>query len=143
MPPVISPLAYRSISTKQILGLLAAICVLAIAITPAAAGAAAGSDSAPELNLMFPTGQVQLSGSEASVWSTCEGPEAHVCHGTLTLTASGNKRKISFSVITGTNQSLTVPLEADPSANRVVAIVRTDQGDGVYLRSRIILHVGK
>ena len=130
-----------SVSSKPFSGLLAAICALAILLAPSAAEAATGSDMTPELSLTFPTKQAQLSGSRASVWSTCRAPEAQVCHGTVTLTTSGNEHRAPFSVIAGTIQRLTVPLGADSTAERVVALVSTAQGNGVYTHSRTVLRL--
>lgn len=129
---------HNSISSKTFLGLLAAICTLAMLAIP---GAAAGSES-PELSLTFPTKEAHLSGSQASVWATCEGPEARVCNGTLALTRSGNKSEVPFSVIAGTNQSLDVPVKVASSAQRIVAVVKTEQSDGSYVRSRVVLRLG-
>ena len=131
-----APTPHLSISSKTFLTLLAAICALALLGIPA--GAAADSDS-PELELTFPTREAHLSGSQASVWATCEGPEARVCGGTLTLTTSGNKHQVPFSVIAGTNQSLEVPLGADSTAKRIVAVVKTAQANGAFVRTRSIL----
>jgi hypothetical protein len=139
---VINHSPHISISFKTFLGLLAAIGALTMLAIPGAAGAAADSNSDPELSLTFPTGEAHLSGSQVSVWSTCQGPEAHVCNGTLTVKTSGNKQSVSFSVIAGTNQSLTVPLGADSTVKRFVAIVRTAQDNGAYARSRHVLHLG-
>jgi hypothetical protein len=138
---VITTSPHSPISSKTTLGLLAAICALVALAIPVTAGAAAGSDSPPELSLTFPTREAHLSGSQASVWATCEGPEARVCDGTLTLTTSGSKHKVPFSVIAGTNQSLDVPLGADATAKRIVAVVRTAQANGVYARSRAVLNL--
>jgi hypothetical protein len=141
MQPVNSSTPHTSLSSKTFLGLIATICALAALAIPTVAGAAADSDS-PELSLTFPTREAHLSGSQASVWATCEGPEARVCNGTLTLTRSGKKHEVPFSVISGTNQSLDVPLELDSNARRVVAVVKTAQANGVYARSRSVLRLG-
>ncbi|HEX7278880.1 MAG TPA: hypothetical protein VF255_04560 [Solirubrobacterales bacterium] len=92
--------------------------------------------------MTFPTKEAHISGSQASVWVTCKGPEARVCNGTLTLTRSGNRHEVPFSVISGTNQSLTVPLGADAVAKRFVAVVRTAQANGAHVRSRAVLRLG-
>lgn len=136
---MIAPSPHFSISFKALLGLLASICALVVFAIPAAAGAAGDSDSPPEMSLAFPTKEAHLSGSQVSVWSTCRGPEARVCNGTLTLTTSGNKHSVPFSVVSGTNQSLTVPLGVDSKARRIVAVVKTEQASGAYARSREIL----
>lgn len=141
MHPVIAPTPHNSISFKTFLGLLTAVCALAVLAIPGAAGAA-GSSSSPELSLAFPTGEAHLSGSQASVWVTCEGPEARVCNGTVTLTRSGIKHEVPFSVIAGTNQSLDIPLGANSTAKRIVAIAKTAQANGSYVRSRDVLRLG-
>ncbi|HEU5063236.1 MAG TPA: hypothetical protein VFT79_08825 [Solirubrobacterales bacterium] len=138
---MINPSSRFSISFKTFLGVLATVCALAILASLTAAAATAGSNEPPELSLTFPTGEAHLSGSQASVWSTCRGPEARVCSGTLTLTTSGNKHRVSFSIVAGTNQSLTIPLGADSTAKRIVAIARTEQANGVYARSRNVLRL--
>lgn len=139
MQSVIAPTPHSFTSFKTFLGLLAAICALTAFAIPGAAGAAADSNSPPELSLTFPTREAHLSGSQASVWATCEGPETRVCNGTLTLTRGGNKHEVRFSVIAGTNQSLTVPLGVNSTAKRIVAVVRTAQANGAYVRSRHVL----
>ena len=136
-----APTPHLSVSSKSLLGLLAAICALAVLVIPSAAGAASSNES-PELNLTFPTREAHLSGSQASVWATCEGPEARVCNGTLTLTRGGNKQEVPFSVIAGTNQSLDVPLGVNATAKRIVAVVKTAQADGTHVRTRHILRLG-
>ena len=136
---MISSAGHLSIPSKALLGLLAAICALAVFVAP---GAAAGS-GAPELSLTFPSREAHLSGSQASVWVTCQGPEERDCNGTLTLTRSGKKHQVPFSVIAGTNQSLSVPLAINSSAKRIVAVARTVQADGSYLRYRVPLHVAR
>lgn len=141
MQLVNAPTPHLSTSSKRFLAPLAVICALAILGMPGAAGAAAGSNSSPELSLAFPTGEAHLSGSQASVWVTCRGPEARVCNGTLTLATSGNKHSVPFSVIAGTHQSLAIPLGADSTAKRFVAVVKTAQADGSYVRSREALRL--
>jgi hypothetical protein len=138
MQLVNAPTPHLPMSFKTLLCLPVAICALAVLSIPGAAGAASGSD-APELSLTFPTREAHLSGSQASVWATCNGPEARVCNGTLTLTRSGNKQEVPFSVISGTNQSLSVPLEVDSKAKRIVAVVKTEQANGAYVRTRAVL----
>lgn len=136
-----APSLKTSVPFKPFSKLLAAICLLAILGSLGASSAAANSDATPELSLTFPTNQAQRSGSRASVWATCKAPEAEVCHGTVTLTTSGNKHTAPFSVIAGTIQRLSVPLGADASAKQVVAVVETAQGDGAYMQSRAVLRL--
>jgi hypothetical protein len=141
MHPVNAHTPHLPTSIKTLLCLPAAICALAVLTIPGTAGAASGSDS-PELNLTFPTKEAHLSGSQASVWATCDGPEARVCNGTLTLTRGGSRHEVPFSVISGTNQSLDVPVQVDAGAKRIVAVVKTEQANGSFVRTRAILRLG-
>ncbi len=124
-----------STQIKVSFGLLAAaVCVLAILAIPAAASAAAtGLSSSSELT--FPSDEAHVSGSRASFWVECSSSDGSSCNGTLTLTTSGKKHKVPFSVVSGTHQSLSVRLGANSTAKRVVAVASTAQADGRYVRS--------
>jgi hypothetical protein len=116
---------------KASLGLLAALCALAI---PGAAGAAAaGLASSSELT--FPSDEAHVNGSRASFWVECSASETTTCSGTVTLTTDGKKHNVPFSVVAGTHQSLSVRLGAKSTAKRVVAVAKTAQPDGRYVRS--------
>lgn len=122
--------------------LLAAICALALLTISGAASAVASPNASSELSLAFPSEKAQLVGSQALVFVKCIGSQASACNGTLTLTTSGNKHKVPFSVIGGTSQNLTVPLGSDAdSAKRAVAVARTAQARGGYSRSSEVLHL--
>ena len=124
------------------LGFFAAICALTILAISSTAGAAPGPASSSELSLAFPSEEAHLAGSQALVLVKCLGSEANTCDGTLTLTTSGNKHKVPFSVIGGTSQNLTVPLGSDAgAAKRAVAVARTAQASGTYVRSSEVLHL--
>jgi hypothetical protein len=115
---------------KTAFGLLVAICALAI---PGAGAAAAGPSSSSELT--FPSDEAHVAGSRASFWVECSGSDASTCNGTLTLTTSGKKHKVPFSVVAGTRQNLSVRLGANSTTKHVVAVARTAQATGGYLRS--------
>ena len=116
---------------KASLGLLAALCALAI---PGAVGAAAaGLASSSELT--FPSDEAHVIGSRASFWVECSASETTTCSGTVTLTTDGKKHNVRFSVVAGTHQSLSVRLGARSTAKRVVAVAKTAQPDGGYVRS--------
>lgn len=122
------------------LGLLAATCGLAVLVLPGVASAFADPSPSPEMSVTFPSERARLVGSQAVVLVKCLGSEASVCNGTLTLTTSGNKHKVPFSVSGGAKQSLTVPLGADAAtARRAVAVARTAQAGGIYARSSEVL----
>lgn len=119
---------------KASLGLLAATCVLAVVAIPGVAGAAAaGLTSSSELT--FPSTEAHVAGSRASFWVECSGSDASSCNGTLTLTTSGKKHNVPFSVLAGTRQNLSVRVGAHSTAKRVVAVAKTAQADGRYVRS--------
>ncbi|HEY6730344.1 MAG TPA: hypothetical protein VI039_04880 [Solirubrobacterales bacterium] len=113
--------------------MLAAIAALAILAIPGADGAVAGPASSSELT--FPSEEAHVEGSRASFWVECSSSEASTCNGTVTLTTSGKKHKVPFSVVDGTHQSLTVRLGAHSTAKHVVAVARTAQDSGGYVRS--------
>lgn len=126
---------------RKSVGLLAATCGLAILAVSGAAGAATGPLPASESSLTFTTERAHLVGSQALVLVKCLGSQSSTCNGTLTLTTSGTKHKVPYSVIGGTTQNLTVPLGADSSARRAVAVAETAQADGRYIRSSEVLHL--
>lgn len=117
---------------KASLGLLATACVIAVVAIPGVAGATSLASSS---ELTFPSDEAHVSGSKASFWVECASTEASTCNGTVTLTAGGKKHKLPFSVVAGTRQSLSVRVGADSTTRRVIAVARTAQADGRYVRS--------
>lgn len=128
MSPVFSP----ATRIKASLGLLATACVLAVVAIPGVAGAA-GLASPSELT--FPSDEAHVSGARASFWVECASTEASTCKGTVTLSTDGRRHKVPFSVVAGTRQNLSVRVGADSTTRRVVAVARTAQVDGRYVRS--------
>lgn len=110
----------------------AAICAMAILAIPGAADAAASPTSS---ELTFPSNEAHVTGSRASFWVECSSSETSTCNGTLTLTANGKQHNVPFSVVAGTHQNLTVRLGAKSTAKRVVAVAKTAQTTGGYVRS--------
>jgi hypothetical protein len=117
---------------KASLGLIAAVCALTVLALPGVAGAATGLSSA---ELTFPTDEAHVAGARASFWVECSSSEAGTCNGTLTLSTSGKRHNLSFSVLAGTRQSLSVRVGAGSTARRVVAVAKTAQPSGGYVRS--------
>lgn len=112
----------------------AAFCVLAVLALPGAASAeTAGLSSSSELT--FPSDEAHVSGSRASFWVECSSSEASSCNGTLSLTTNGKKHNLPFSVLAGTRQNLTVRVGSGSTTKRVVAVAKTAQADGRYVRS--------
>lgn len=128
---VFSP-ARLSARFKTSLGLLAAISALAILAAPGADGAVASISSS---ELTFPSEEAHVEGSRASFWVECSGSEAGTCNGTLTLTTSGKKHNVPFSVVGGTHQNLSVRVGAHSTAKHVVVVAKTAQESGGYVRS--------
>lgn len=128
MSPVFSPATRIKASS----GLIAAVCALAVLALPGAAGASTGLASS---ELTFPSDEAHVSGSRASFWVECSSSEASTCNGTLTLTTNGKKHNVPFSVLAGTRQSLSVRVGPGSTAKRVVAVAKTAQFDGRYVRS--------
>jgi uncharacterized membrane protein len=118
-----------STRSKAFLGLLAAACALGILAIPGAAGAASSAE------LTFPSDEAHIEGSRASFWVECSGSTGSTCNGTVTLSTNGRKHKLPFSVVGGTHQSLSVQLGPHSTAKRVVAVARTAQETGGYVRS--------
>lgn len=117
---------------KASLGLLAATCALAVVAIPGVAGAT-GLASSSELT--FPSDEAHVAGARASFWVECASSEASTCNGTVTLSTDGKRHKVPFSVVAGTRQSLSVRVGADSTTKRVVAVAKTAQADGRYVRS--------
>lgn len=127
--------------SKARFGLVAATCALAMLALPSA-GSAIAPTSTSELSLVFPSQEAHLAGSQALVLVKCLGSEVSTCNGTLTLATGGNKHKVPFSVIGGTSQNLTVPLGSNAdAAKRAIAVARTSQASGRYVRSSEVLHL--
>lgn len=116
---------------KASLGLLAATCVIAVVAIPGSAGAAIGSSA----ELTFPSDEAHVAGSRASFWVECSSSESSTCSGTVTLTTNGKKHNVPFAVVAGTRQNLSVRLGANSTTKRVVAVAKTAQADGGYVRS--------
>jgi hypothetical protein len=135
------PRPRQSTRFRATFGLLAATCALAILAVPGIAGAAIGPVPASESSLAFGSERAHLVGSQVLVLVKCLGSQGSTCNGTLTLITSGNRHKVPFSVIGGTSQSLTVPLGADSTARRAVAVAETAQASGGYVRSSEVLHL--
>ncbi len=112
--------------------MLAATCVLAVVAIPGVAGAA---DLTSSSELTFPTDEAHVAGARASFWVECSASEASTCKGTVTLKASGRKHNLRFSVLAGTRQNLSVRVGANSTTKRVVAVAKTAQADGRYVRS--------
>lgn len=117
---------------KASLGLLATACVIAVVAIPGVAGATSLASSA---ELTFPSDEAHVTGARASFWVECASTEASTCNGTVTLSTNGKRHKVPFSVVAGTRQSLSVRVGADSTTKRVVAVAKTAQVDGRYVRS--------
>jgi hypothetical protein len=107
------------------------------------ASAASPFDSAAPMNLVFTKASATLVGSEALVPVRCEGPRSGLCNGTAVLRVRGKKHEIPFAVSGGTRSSLavTVGSAGDLRGQRAVALAKTAQQGGGYLRAREVLRL--
>lgn len=138
---VIAVQARPRLQLKRRVALLAAVCALAILAFPGT-GTAASPRASSEVSLAFLSEKAHLVGSQALVRVKCLGSGTSSCNGTLTLTTSGNKHKVPFSVIGGTSEFLTVPLGSDAAkTKRALAVARTAQASGRYSRSSEVLRL--
>lgn len=123
-------------------GTLAAVGALIALAAPSPTSAAPPPTPSSELSLAFNSESAHLVGSQALVLVKCLGSRASTCNGTLTLSTAGNRHRVPFSVIGGTSEDLAVPLGSDASsARRAVAVARTVQASGRYVRSSEVIRL--
>lgn len=100
-------------------------------------------DTASRMTLVFTDESARLVGSEALVQVRCEGPRSGICNGTAVLSVARQKHKVPFAVTGGARSSLALPL-GSPDAlrgKRAVALAKTLQHSGGYLRAREVLRL--
>jgi hypothetical protein len=122
-----------------------ALCIAGSAPGGLAGTASAGTafETSSPVNLVFTKASATLLGSEALVQVRCEGPRGGICNGTVVLRVQGEKHKVPFAVNGGSRSSLAVSVgAADPlQGKRAVALARTVQRGGGYLRAREVLRL--
>lgn len=131
--------------TKKPLRLsLPALVGACVALCLAGSASAAGPfDRSAPMNLVFTKASATLVGSEALVPVRCEGPRSGICNGTAVLRLRGTKRTVPFAVSGGSRSSLAVTVGSAEALHgeRAVALARTAQQDGGYLRAREVLRL--
>jgi hypothetical protein len=131
-----TPKRYR-LSLPALVGVFAVLCL--------AGSASAGSlfDTPSSMNLGFTKASATLVGSEALIPVRCEGPRGGICNGTAVLRVRGKKHEVPFAVTGGTRSSLavTVGSAGHLHGKRAVALAKTVQQGGGYLRARQVLRL--
>jgi hypothetical protein len=112
-------------------------------ITGSATARSSAFDTPSGMNLVFTEASARIVGSQALVQVRCEGPRSGICNGTATLRAAGQRHGVPFAVTGGTRSSLAVPLGSADAlrGKRAVALARTVQLRGGYLRAREVLRL--
>lgn len=138
-------LDHSQFTLPALAGAIAALCLgLAFVGFAGSAGARSSAfDTPSQMNLVFTSGSARLVGSEALIPVRCEGPQSGICSGTAVLRVAGQKHEVPFSVTGGARQSLAVTLaRADAlRGKRAVALAKTAQQSGGYLRAREVLQL--
>ncbi|HEX6602844.1 MAG TPA: hypothetical protein VF030_09410 [Solirubrobacterales bacterium] len=117
--------------------------LLALSFAGSAAAKSSVFDTPSPMNLVFTEGSARLVGSEALIQVRCEGPQSGICNGTVALKVAGEDHKVPFAVTGGTRSSLAVPLGSADAlrGKRAVALAKTVQQSGGYLRAREVLRL--
>ncbi len=110
----------------------ATIGVVGIAACVALPGAAAAAPPSESVSLVFTTGTAREVAGNLAVPVRCLGEATDFCSGVLTLSGSGHKTSIPFSVRGGSSESIYVPfrLEGGRRAPKVIADAGTTQPIG-------------
>ncbi len=84
------------------------------------------------MSLVFTTGAAREVAGNLAVPVRCLGESTDLCSGVLTLSGSGRKASIPFSVQGGSGESIYVPLrlEGGHRAQKVIAVAGTAQPIG-------------
>lgn len=102
-----------------------------VACTALSAGAAAAPPS-ESVSLVFTTGTAREVAGNLAVPVRCLGKSTDFCSGVLTLSGSGRKVSIPFSLQGGSAESIYVPLRPEGArhAQKVIAVAGTAQPIG-------------
>jgi hypothetical protein len=120
---ILSGVRGRLAATIGVVGIAACVAL------PAAVAAAPPSES---VSLVFTTGTAREVAGNLAVPVRCLGESTDFCSGVLTLSGSGRKVSIPFSVQGGSGESIYVPLhlEGGRRAHKVIAVAGTAQPIG-------------
>jgi hypothetical protein len=108
---------------------IGALGIVACVALPAGAAAAPPSET---VSLVFSTGTARQVAGNLAVPVRCVGGSTDFCSGVLTLSGSGHKTSIPFSVQGGSGESIFVPLrlEGKAKSQKVIAVAGTAQPGG-------------
>jgi hypothetical protein len=125
----------------RLAAILCAAALLGGAIPSLAAARSTALEAPTEMSLSFASATARLIGPEALVLVKCTGSQNGICSGTVTLSNEGHRHKVTFSVVGGSKQSLTVPVGSPrgPGATGL-AVAETSLPAGGYVRSAEVLH---
>jgi hypothetical protein len=131
------------LALPALVGAFAAILLAGPALTGSAAASSTAFDTPSQMNLVFTEGSARLIGSQALIQVRCEGPQSGICTGTAVLKVAGQEHKVPFAVTGGTRSSLAVSLDSADAlrGKRAVALAKTVQQSGGYLRAREVLRL--
>jgi hypothetical protein len=130
--------------------------LLVLAVAPAAmaeeapsseaAAEASGETTEPTpMSVEFTRRRASIVGSRAVVFVRCTGTAAVTCDGTLALRGIRGSHKVPYSLQTGEEQALVVPLGDDsdslPRGAKAHAVSRTLQLTGGTVRTSSVLRV--
>jgi hypothetical protein len=120
---ILSGVRRRFAVASGVLGIVACVAL------PAGAAAAPPSES---VSLVFSTGTARQVAGNLAVPVRCDGESTDFCSGVLTLSDSGHKTSIPFSVQGGRGESIFVPLrlEGKAKSQKVIAVAGTAQPGG-------------
>jgi hypothetical protein len=108
---------------------IGALGIVACVALPAAAAAAPPTET---VSLVFTTGTAREVAGNLAVPVRCLGESTDICSGVLTLSGSGRKASIPFSVQGGSGESIYLPLRLEDGrrAQKVIALASTAQPGG-------------
>jgi hypothetical protein len=120
-----------------------ALASLALLIAALLSGGSAGAAPLVGAELEFAGDTAELAAGQVAVPVECIGGTAGFCSGTLTLSAQGKKSVSTFSVQSGTKETVYVPLPGEAGGKRakIGAVATTSQPFGPPVTRRVILHL--
>jgi hypothetical protein len=123
-------------STKRLASALCALLLVAALVAPAA-----GAHSFPATgSLYFGKPTAKVVGQTAIVPVKCVGPKGSTCTGTIALSSGASSTEAPFTVTSGGNRTVTVPVAAG-TGTTVVATAQSVQSDGAYVTSTEVLRL--
>lgn len=131
----------RSTSPRRIRATaVAALATLALAL-PAAAGAV-GTALPGQGSLFFARASAELAGDSALVPVRCAGTAEALCSGTISLSVHGHRTESPFSVTSGGERTVAVPVGGgDLAGARAIAVAKTSQAAAGFVEATEVLRL--